>query len=77
MGRPSKNKSKMTGQELDMVCVGKRTFAPWKIMKVGDWFTPIADASVMACMAQKRNKTPDRKYVGVQARGLNCVVRIK
>ena len=77
MARPSKNEFLMTGQERSMRRIGNRTFAPWEDLQVGDWFTPTADASVMASMAAKRNKTPERKYVGVQVREMNCVLRVK
>jgi hypothetical protein len=75
MGRPSKNEFEMTGQELDGKHIGKRTFAPWADMKVGDWFTPVADAYAMA--SRRNTQNPDRQYAGVQVRGLNCVVRVK
>ena len=75
MGRPSKNEFEMTGEELEMVHVGRRTFAPWHSMNIGDWFTPVADAYAMA--SRRNTQNPERQYAGVQVRGLNCVVRIK
>jgi hypothetical protein len=77
MIRPSKNKSKMTGRKHDMFpsSKGGRSLCPWGDLAVGDWFEPGADSYIMA---HKRTKLDNgREYVGVQAGGANCVVRVK
>ena len=77
MAHPSKNKSKMTGKSHAMIPAktGTRHMAPWDSLEIGDWFTPVADAYIMA---HTRNKLDDDyQYAGVQAGGLNCVVRVK
>jgi hypothetical protein len=77
MIRPSKNAPKMTGRKHDMFpsSKGGRSLCPWGDLEVGDWFEPSADSYIMA---HKRTKLDNRReYVGVQAGGANCVVRVK
>jgi hypothetical protein len=72
---------------------GGRSLCPWGDLAVGDWFEPGADSYIMALKRTKLNANdlklkklqhgesiklaPAQEYVGVQAGGANCVVRVK
>jgi hypothetical protein len=77
MGRPSKNKSKMTGRKHELIpsVKGAKLMCPWLDLAVGDWFEPVAYAYAIAGIRTKIDA--GREYVGVRSGGKNCVVRVK